>query len=106
MNTKILRLTSRNVLKDIIIDFGVDSENFDTLKCRHEDEFEGLSFRQAKKLIITDVFSDKKQVEKYLKNNISDYNVELNSAEPYLGETFLKETLQLIEFLKSYIKYI
>lgn len=100
MKTNILRMAPRNVLQSISQDFGVNVKDFETLKYFHEEEFEGLSFRQAKKTIIVDVFTDKKQVEKYLEDNIKD----CNESGEYLGEDFVKEIIQTIQFLKSYLK--
>lgn len=102
MNTIILKLANRNVFSDIKIDLGIDAKDFEMLKDRHECEYKGLTFRQAKKLIIRNIFSNKKNLETYLRNNSFDYECELK--ENYLGETFLKETKELINFLKLYIK--
>lgn len=101
MNVSILKTAKRNVFHDIMIDFGLDAKDFEMLKDRHEDEFYGLSFRQAKKLIINDIFTNKKEVENYLKNNEFDYKNELR--QPCLGTIYLKETRELIEFLKTFI---
>ena len=88
---------------DISIDLCID-ESFEQTKALHENDYNGLSFRQVKKDTVIDLFSNKRYVEKYLKDNISDYECELK--ENYLGETYLKETKQLIDFLKSYLKTI
>ena len=101
MNTSILKKAKRNVFRSIISDFGLDAKNFEMLKNRYEDEFYGLSFRQAKKLIINDIFTNKKEVENYLKYNEFDYENELR--KPLLGTIYLKETLEIIEFLKTLI---
>ncbi len=101
MNTNILKTAKRNVFHDIMIDFGLDSKDFEMLKDRHEDEFYGLSFRQAKKLIINDIFTNKKEVEKYLKNIEFDYNNEIK--QPCLGKAYLKEARELMEFIKAFI---
>ena len=101
MKTSILKTAKRNVFHDIMIDFGLDAKDFEMLKYRHEDEFYGLSFRQAKKLIINDIFTNKKELEKYLKDYEFDYNNEIQ--QPFLGEAYLKETRELMEFIKAFI---
>ena len=55
MNTRILKLTSRNAFKTIILDFDID-EDFETLKTRYNNVFDGLTFRQAKKQIVKIAF--------------------------------------------------
>ena len=104
MNVRILKLANRNVMRDIFIDFGLDAKDFQTLKYRHEDEFNGLTFRQSKKLIINDVFTNKKEVENYLKDNEFDFKNELKMVQPCLGEAYLKEMRELIEFLKNFLE--
>ena len=103
MNTRILKLASRNVFEDISIDLCIH-ESFEETKELHENDYKGLTFRQVKKNTIVNLFSCKKNIERYLNDCISDYECELK--ENYLGETYLKETKQLIEFLKSYLKTI
>lgn len=101
MNIRILKLASRNVFQDILIDLCI-AETFEKTKALHENDYNDLTFRQVKKKTIINLFSSKVDVEKYLKDNIHDYECELK--ENYLGETYLKETKELIDFLISYLE--
>ena len=100
MNTNILKQASRNTFECIYIDFGLDAKDFEMLKNRHEDNFYGLTFNAAKKKIIKDVFTDKKQLSQYLKDNKNYFAFSLQDG---LGAEYLNESIGLIIFIEKLI---
>ena len=99
MNTRILKLTSRNAFKTIILDFDID-EDFETLKTRYNNVFDGLTFRQAKKQIVKTAFLNENILFNYLGYLVSEYNI----YNVILGKTCNVESTDLVKFVKTYIK--
>ena len=97
MKTNILKLANRSVLYCIYEDFGLDAKNFEMFKNRYEDDFKGFSFKDAKKQVIKDVFTNKMRLNLYLEDN--KYDLLCNKC---LGEEYVKEMTELITFLENY----
>lgn len=102
MNTRILRMTSRENLQWIMEDFCLNTNDFEYLKNMFEDDFDGETLRTAKKQIIKDIFANKEQINGYIKNLESDINLENKSK--FADFQFIEEMQNLVFFSKIYIK--
>lgn len=99
MDKRVLKLSIREVLYSIMIDLHLDTENFNTFKFFHETEFDGLSFRQAKKKVINDLFTNKEHLDIYLKDR--NYELYLAIKSEQQDENYIISLIQVIQIIKT-----